>query len=51
MPTTGDEGQITARLDAASKVRQGEELELWVDATKLHLFDPETGLNLTRPGD
>jgi multiple sugar transport system ATP-binding protein len=50
VPNTGDEGQITARLDAASKVRQGEELELWVDATKLHLFDPETGHNLTAPG-
>jgi len=47
VPNTGDEGQITARLDPASKVRQGEEAELWVDATKLHLFDPESGRNLT----
>jgi|SRR5215211_77954 len=47
VPNTGDEGQITARLDPASNVRQGEEAELWVDATKLHLFDPESGRNLT----
>ena len=34
---------MVARLDAASQVRRGEEAELWVDSTKLHLFDPETG--------
>jgi multiple sugar transport system ATP-binding protein len=49
VPGSGNEGQITARLDAASKVRQGEEAKLWVDAAKLHLFDPETGRNLTVP--
>jgi multiple sugar transport system ATP-binding protein len=47
VPGGGEEGQITARLDAASKVRQGEEAELWVDASKLHLFDPEDGRNIT----
>jgi multiple sugar transport system ATP-binding protein len=47
VPRSGEEGQITARLDAASQVKQGEEAELWVDATKLHLFDPEDGRNLT----
>ena len=31
---------MVARLDAASEVERGEEAELWVDATKLHLFDP-----------
>ena len=34
------------RLDPASQVKQGEEAELWVDATKLQLFDPEDGRNL-----
>ena len=34
-------GQVVARLDAASQVKRGEEAELWVDTTKLHLFDPE----------
>ena len=36
-------GQIVARLDAASEVKRGEEAELWVDATNLHLFDPDSG--------
>jgi multiple sugar transport system ATP-binding protein len=42
-----DESQIVARLDPASRVREGEEAELWVDTTRLHLFDPETGDSLT----
>jgi multiple sugar transport system ATP-binding protein len=44
-PSAG-EGTIVARLDAASKVRRGEEAELWVDATKLHLFDRDSGQRL-----
>ena len=45
VPSAG-EGRIVARLDPAAKVKQGEEAELWVDATKLQLFDPEDGRNL-----
>jgi multiple sugar transport system ATP-binding protein len=41
-----DGGQIVARLDAASKVRRGEQAELWVDTTKLYFFDPEKGESL-----
>jgi multiple sugar transport system ATP-binding protein len=47
VPSAG-EGQIVARLDAASTVERGKEAELWVDATKLHLFDPSTGRSLAR---
>jgi multiple sugar transport system ATP-binding protein len=47
VPMAGEEGRIVARLDPQSRVRQGEEAELWVDATRLHLFDPEDGSNLT----
>jgi multiple sugar transport system ATP-binding protein len=47
--STGDESQIVARLDATSRVREGEEAEIWLDARKLHLFDPETGEALARP--
>jgi multiple sugar transport system ATP-binding protein len=47
----GEEGQVVARLDAASEVKRGEEAELWVDTTKLHLFDPDSGDNLTRKRD
>ena len=46
VPGAGSEGQIVARLEAASRVRRGEEAELWVDTTKLHFFDPESGRNL-----
>jgi multiple sugar transport system ATP-binding protein len=42
------EGAVVARLDAASKARRGEEMELWVDSTKLHFFDPETGRSLAQ---
>jgi multiple sugar transport system ATP-binding protein len=46
IPMEGDEGSIVARLDPGSKVKQGQESELWVDATRLSLFDPEDGRNL-----
>lgn len=32
--------QVVARLDASSRVRRGEKAELWVDTSRLHLFDP-----------
>ncbi len=47
-----DTSQVVARLDAASKVKRGETAEVWVDTTKLHLFDPESGESLTKaPGE
>ena len=51
IPMEGGEGRIVARLDPASKVKQGEELELWVDASKLQLFDTEDGRNLMVEGE
>jgi multiple sugar transport system ATP-binding protein len=47
VPMAGEEGRIVARLDPASGVRVGQESELWVDATQIHLFDPEDGRSLT----
>jgi multiple sugar transport system ATP-binding protein len=47
VPMAGEEGRIVARLEPASEVKVGQEAELWVDASRLHLFDPEDGRNLT----
>jgi multiple sugar transport system ATP-binding protein len=38
--------QVVARLEAASRVRQGQETELWFNSEHLHMFDPETGQSL-----
>ena len=51
VPSSGEKGRIVARLDAASRASEGEESELWVDATKIHLFDPDDGRNLTAEGE
>jgi multiple sugar transport system ATP-binding protein len=46
VPSSG-EGQVVARLAPESTVARGQELELWVDASKLHMFDPQSGQSLT----
>jgi len=45
------EEQVVARLDASSRIRRGEHVELWVDTSRLHLFDPDSGASLRRNGD
>jgi len=39
--------QLVISLDGSSMVAAGDEAEIWVDTTKMHLFDPSTGENLT----
>lgn len=39
--------QLVVSLDGASRIAEGDEAEIWVDASKMHLFDPSTGENLT----
>ncbi|HEU5031192.1 MAG TPA: sn-glycerol-3-phosphate ABC transporter ATP-binding protein UgpC [Spirillospora sp.] len=39
--------QIVARLDPRSQASEGRMLELEYDPASIHLFEPETGLNLT----
>jgi multiple sugar transport system ATP-binding protein len=39
--------QVVARLDAATRVREGDNAELWADTRKIHVFDPANGSNLT----
>jgi multiple sugar transport system ATP-binding protein len=38
--------RMVARLEGASRIRQGQVAELWFDTTKLHLFDDRSGRNL-----
>ena len=38
-----------ARLSAESKVAIGQTVELAFDTTKLHIFDADSGVNLTIP--
>ena len=45
----GGEARAVARLDPQSEVREGQEAELWLDASKLHLFNPDGGRNLAAP--
>jgi multiple sugar transport system ATP-binding protein len=39
--------QLVVSLDTASRIKEGSESELWVDGSKIHLFDPATTENLT----
>ncbi len=39
--------QLVISLDGTSKVAAGDDAEIWVDTSKMHLFDPSTGENLT----
>jgi multiple sugar transport system ATP-binding protein len=39
--------QLVVTLDANSRITKGEEAEIWFDPAQMHLFDPESGENLT----
>ncbi|MEA2498494.1 MAG: multiple sugar transport system ATP-binding protein [Actinomycetota bacterium] len=39
--------QVTARLEVTSKAGEDQELDVWCDLRKLHVFDPDSGKNLT----
>jgi multiple sugar transport system ATP-binding protein len=41
---------MVARLGRASRVRPGQQAELWVDTSQVHLFDDKTGRNLLTKG-
>jgi multiple sugar transport system ATP-binding protein len=42
----GASGDVVARIDPTSTLREGEEAELWLDARRVLLFDPGSGRNL-----
>jgi multiple sugar transport system ATP-binding protein len=39
--------RVIARLDAASRIREGNEAELWLDLSKLHFFDLDSSEAVT----
>jgi len=39
--------QLVVSLDASSHITEGEETQLWLDLRRIHVFDPESGDNLT----
>jgi multiple sugar transport system ATP-binding protein len=47
LPGGGDSSQVVARLSPEAAARQGQETELFLDTSKMQLFDPQTGENLT----
>ena len=49
--TGGSGDTVVARLDAATHVTEGQDVELWVDARAIHVFDPATGRNISLGAD
>jgi multiple sugar transport system ATP-binding protein len=50
LPNAGQGSQLVTRLDAASEIRAGGTAQLWLDTSKIHLFDPQSGDSLSRRG-
>lgn len=46
--TTKDQKQLVGRVDARSRVVEGQELQMFIDMDRVHLFEPgEMGINVT----
>jgi multiple sugar transport system ATP-binding protein len=43
--------QAIVSIDSTSRIREGREAEFWLDTRKVHVFDPESGENLTRDAE
>ena len=43
--------QAIVSIDSTSRIREGHEAEFWLDTRKVHVFDPESGENLTRDAE
>src|SRR5207247_454883 len=50
LPHVGGATQAIARLEPASDIRADTTARLWMDTSKVHLFDPRTGEPLTHRG-
>ncbi|HEY9521869.1 MAG TPA: sn-glycerol-3-phosphate ABC transporter ATP-binding protein UgpC [Thermopolyspora sp.] len=49
LPLVGDKSLWTARVNARSHVRPGQQIELVVDTHNLHFFDADSGLSIGHP--
>jgi multiple sugar transport system ATP-binding protein len=43
--------QAIVSIDSTSRIREGQEAEFWLDSRKVHVFDPQSGENLTRDAE
>ena len=43
--------QAVVSIDSTSRIREGRDAEFWLDARKIHIFDPASGDNLTRDAE
>jgi hypothetical protein len=50
LATEGDEAVVVARFDPRSGTQEGSAVEMVVDTTGLHFFDPETSLGIYDSG-
>jgi multiple sugar transport system ATP-binding protein len=48
---TSSSGHAVARVDAGSSVKAGERAHLWLDTSRIHIFDPSDGHSMTRASD
>ena len=44
--TGASQDTVVARLDAATRLQEGQDAQLWVDVRSIHVFDPATGRNI-----
>jgi multiple sugar transport system ATP-binding protein len=44
---SGSGETVVARFDPATRLTEGDHAEIWVDTRRVHVFDPDTGENLT----
>ena len=47
LDSESDQTQLIVKVDAATAVHEGDEIELWFDPANLLFFDPETTENMT----
>ncbi|MGW3040926.1 ABC transporter ATP-binding protein [Kitasatospora sp. NPDC001159] len=47
--TGAQEHRVVARLNTATRATEGAHLDLWINAPRIHVFDPRNGTNLISP--